>query len=304
VSLTTTIVRPDTEPVRGKHRLREPGGNGGVLEVIRSRTIVEMIVRRDLRVRYRYSSIGYLWSFVRPLVQFVVYYFVIGMVLGLEKRVENFAIYVFSGLCLMLIFNSTLSNGTKSIVKNRSIIKKVWLPREVFPVAGLIVAATRSFPPFVILMIGATATGWYPTWTGLLAAIAGLAIVVVWGLAFGLLFAAVNVYVREISNMLELIGFLTHWLTPTIKPWTLVAARLALMGPPGAVVLAMYIYNPLCTAVELFHLAFWLPTVDFYFELSPHLWTRAWVMIVIGLLFLVVAQRVFQRMQASFADEL
>ena len=124
------------------------------------------------------------------------------------------------------------------------------------------------------------------------------------GVGFGLLLAAVNVYVREVGNVLELAGFLTHWLTPMIKPWTLVRDATGRMGTFGTVILAMYVYNPLCTAVELFHLAFWMPTVDFYFELSPHLWTRAWIMIVIGVGFLVFAQRVFQRLQARFPDEL
>ena len=288
----------------GKHRLHEPGGRGGLIEVLRSRTIVQMLVRRDVRLRYRTSSIGYFWAYVKPSIQFLIYYFVIGVVLGLERRVENFAIYVFSGLCLLSFFNETLSNGTRSIVKNRAIIKKIWLPREIFPIAGMMVAATRFVPQFIILMIGATATGWYFTWSGLLAAMAGLAIVAVWGTAFGLLLSAVNVYVREVGNLLELTGFLTHWLTPMIKPWTLVTGRVASLGVAGTVISAVYIYNPLCTALELFHLAFWSPTVDFYFALSPNLWTRAWVMLAIGLALLALAQKVFQRLQANFAEEL
>lgn len=305
MSDTATITPVETQPPAvGKHRLQEPGGRGGLLEVIRSRTIVQMIVRRDVRLRYRNSSIGYLWAFVKPMLQFGVYYFIVGIVLGVARRVDNFAIYVFSGLCLLHFFNETLMNGSRSIIRNRAIIKKVWLPREVFPIAGMMVAATRFVPQFIILMIGATATGWYLTWEGLLAAIAGLAIIAVWGVGFGLLLAAVNVYVREVGNVLELAGFLTHWLTPMIKPWTLVRDATAGMGTLGVVVLGAYVYNPLCTAVELFHLAFWMPTVDFYFELSPHLWTRAWIMILIGIGFLVFAQRVFQRLQARFPDEL
>jgi ABC-2 type transport system permease protein len=306
VTDTATLpeVEPELTPPVGKHRLHEPGGRGGLVEVIRSRTIVQMLVRRDVRLKYRYSSIGYMWGYVKPSIQFCVYYFIIGVVLGIDRRVENFAVYVFSGLCLLHFFNETISNGARSIVKNRAIIKKVWLPREIFPIAGMMVAAARFLPQFIILMIGATATGWYFTWEGLLAAIAGLAIVSVWGISFGLIIAALNVYIREITNVLELTGFLTHWLTPMIKPWSLVQERTAGLGITGSIIMAAYIYNPLCTAVELFHLAFWMPTVDFYFELSPNLWTRAWVMIVIGLGVLVLAQRFFRRLQANFADAL
>jgi ABC-2 type transport system permease protein len=272
--------------------------------VFRSRTVVRMLVRRDLRLKYRTSSIGYLWAFVRPTIQFCVYYFIIGLVLGIERRVENFAIYVFSGLCLLSFFNGTLSNAAKSVVKNRAIVKKVWLPREIFPVAAMMVAATQFIPQFLILMIGATATGWYLTWSGLLAIVAGLMIVALWAFALGLIACAINVYIREISHVLELTGFLTHWLTPMLKPWTLVRDRLAPLGLGGSIILAVYIYNPLATALELWHLAFWSPTVDFYLDLSPHLWTRAWVMVVTGLGALMLAQAFFRRMQMRFADEL
>jgi len=301
---TMPEVEPELTPLKGKHRLHEPGGRGGLIEVVRSRTIVQMLVRRDVRIKYRYSSIGYLWGYVKPSIQFLVYYFIIGVVLGIDRRVENFAVYVFSGLCLLHFFNETVSNGARSIVKNRAIIKKVWLPREIFPIAGMMVAAARFVPQFIILMIGATATGWYFTWTGLAAAIAGLAIIAVWGISFGLILSALNVYIREITNVLELTGFLTHWLTPMVKPWSLVQERTAGLGIAGTIIMGAYIYNPLCTAVELFHLAFWMPTVDFYFELSPHLWTRAWVMFVVGLVVLTLAQRFFKRLQANFADAL
>jgi len=305
--MTLLATRPAPEPdsqTPGKHRLHEPGGRGGLVEVFRSRNVVQMLVRRDLRLKYRTSSIGYLWAFVKPTIQFCVYFFIIGIVLGLERRVENFAIYVFSGLALLSFFNDTLSGATRSILKNRAIIKKVWLPREIFPIAGLMVAAARLVPQLIILMVGATATGWYFTWSGLLAAATGVVIVAVWAISFGLLLAALNVYVREISNVLELTGFLTHWTTPMIKPWDLIPGRVAGLGTFGTVITAIYIYNPLCTAIELFHYAFWMPTIDFDFTLSPHLWTRAWVMLVIGLAFLVVAQSVFRRMQANFAEEL
>ena len=305
--MTGTATLPRVEPgapAGGKHRLHEPGGRGGLIEVFRSRTVVRMIVRRDLRLRYRTSSIGYVWAFVKPTIQFCVYYFIIGVVFGITRRVENFAIYVFSGLCLISFYNETLSSATRSILKNRAIIKKVWLPREIFPIAAMMVAATRFIPQFTILMIGATATGWYFTWSGLLAAIAGVTIVVLWACAAGLIFSAVMVYVREITHVLELTGFLTHWLTPMIKPWTLVTGRVSGLGLIGTVITAAYIYNPLCTALELFHLAFWEPTVDFYFTLSPNLWTRAWVMILIGLAFLAFAQWVFRRLQARMVDEL
>jgi ABC-2 type transport system permease protein len=307
--MTDVATRPaeaPAEPLDPSHleRMREPGGRGGLVDVFRSRVIVQLLVRRDVRLKYRYSSIGFAWAYVRPTVQFCVYYFVVGVLLDLDRRVENFPVYIFSGLCLLHFFNDTLQSCTRSVIRNRAIVKKIWLPREVFPVAGVFVAATRFIPQLVILLIAATVTGWYVTWEGLAAAAAGFAIVFIWGSALGLLLSAMTVYIREIQNFLEFTGFLTHWLTPMFKPWTLVSDAVSQFGTLGAVLLAAYIWNPLCTAVELFHLAFWSPTVDFYFELSPQLWTRTWVFLASGLLVLLLAPWVFRRLQASFAEEL
>lgn len=312
--MADVLVHPDEDVVvAAKPRLREPGGRGGLVEVYRSRVIVQMLARRDVRLKYRYSSIGFGWAYVRPTIQFLIYYFIVGIVLGIERRVEHFAVYVFSGLCLMSFYNETVHGATRSITKNRAIVKKVWLPREIFPVAGILVAFSRFVPQFIILMAGATISGWYFTWLGLGAAVMGVAIVAIWGIALGLILAAVNVYVREVSNVLEMTGFLTHWLTPMVKPWTLVKSRTDVLGTPGAIVLALYIYNPLCTAIELFHQAFWMPTINFGrtdcgiscgFVLSPHLWVRAWIMLGVGILFLAGAQAVFRRMQVRFAEEL
>jgi len=305
-TLTDLAIRETTEPEVEEHpdRLHEPGGRGGLLEVFRSRVIVQMLVRRDVRIRYRYSSIGFAWAYVRPTIQFMVYYFILGIVLDLDKRVENFPVYIFSGLCLLHFSNDTLQTASRSIIRNRAIVKKIWVPRDVFPAAAILVAALRFFPQFVILMVGATATGWYFTWIGFAAALAGAAVISVWAYALGLLLAGLNVFLRELQNLLEFTGFLTHWLTPMLKPWTLVAERVAALGLAGSAILALYVWNPLCTGVELFHLAFWEPTVDFYFTLSPHLWTRAWVMLVAGLITLPIAQWVFRRLATSFADEL
>ena len=81
-------------------------------------------MRKETRVRYRGSVLGWLWSYVRPLTQFIVFFLALGIFLQQNQRIENYAIYLFSGLIVINFFNEAFGNGTRSIVDNAPLIKK------------------------------------------------------------------------------------------------------------------------------------------------------------------------------------
>ncbi len=92
-------------------------------------------MQKEIQARYQGSLLGLLWSYVQPLVRFCMYFFVIGLVLGLHKTVPNFAIHMFAALIGVHFFTETFSSGTRSIVRNKAIVRKMAMPREMFPVA-------------------------------------------------------------------------------------------------------------------------------------------------------------------------
>jgi ABC-2 type transport system permease protein len=233
-----------------------------------------------------------------------VYYFVIGQLFGLTRRVENFSVFVFSGLCCVSFYNTAVAGMSRSIVRNRSLIKKVYLPRELFPLAALAVALTRLVPLLVILLIGSTLIGWQLSWSGVGAAVLGFVILLLLALAVGLLLSALYVFLREIQHLLEITAFLAHWMVPMIHPWFLAEERLNNAGTAGHWVFIVYLWNPLCTAVELFHQAYWLPTTDYTGSLSPHLWERGAFSVAFCIVLLAIAQFVFQRLRDRFPEEL
>ena len=138
--------------------LARPGVGGGLAEVFRTRFLLKLLVRKELKVRYRGSVLGLLWSYVKPGVQFIVFYIALGVFLGLENSprnpggLPNYAIYLFSGIVLINFFNEALGNASRSIVNNGGLIKKIYLPRELFPVASVWVSAVHFFPQLVILV--------------------------------------------------------------------------------------------------------------------------------------------------------
>ncbi|MBA3410336.1 MAG: ABC transporter permease, partial [Geodermatophilaceae bacterium] len=88
----------------------EPGRGAGLLDVLRRRYLAKLLVRKELRVRYQGSVLGLLWSYLKPAVQFVVFYFAIGIFLGLSRNIDDFAVYLFSGIVAINYFSEAFGN--------------------------------------------------------------------------------------------------------------------------------------------------------------------------------------------------
>jgi ABC-2 type transport system permease protein len=250
-----------------------------------------------------------------------MYFFVIGLIFGLHKSVPNFAIHMFSALTAVHFFTETFSSGTRSIVRNKAIVRKMPMPREMFPVASVIVSAIDSFPQLLILFIGAVSVGWQPDPLGIGAFFLGFAVITVLGTALALLFAAMNVFFKDFQQIVSTFMMFTHWIVPMIYPFE----RIATSAIAGTWLYALYLSNPLTVGVLLFQRAFWVPTfpdcgtpgtsatmcapggdVDAvgYPVLPHHLFALGWLMLVVSLVILVLCQRAFTRLEGKFAERL
>ena len=169
-----------------------PGRGRGILDVFRWSYLLRLLVRKGTATRYRNSVLGWTWSYVKPAAQFVVYYFVMGVVLGGGARTENFAIYLFSGVVAVNLFNEAFSNSTTSIIQNGSLVKKIYLPRELFPIAAIIVALIHFLPQLAVLLVVCIFVGWTPSLLGLVAILGGAILIVMIALGLGLFFSALN----------------------------------------------------------------------------------------------------------------
>ena len=257
--------------------------------------------------------LGLLWSYVQPLVRFCMYFFVIGLVLGLHNGFPNFAIHMFAAIVGVHFFTETFSSGTRSIVKNKALVRKSAMPREMFPVAAVIVSAVNTFPQLLILFIASVAAGWTPDLVGILAGILGIAIVTVLGTALALLFAGLNVFFRDFQNIVSTFTLFTHWIVPMIYPFE----KLATSGlGRNTLFYDFYLSNPLTVAVLLLQRAFWIPTAlgkdgfpnkagDVGFPYLPHHYMLlGCLMLVASGVILVLCQLAFRRLEGKFAEML
>ncbi|SEP64819.1 ABC transporter permease [Arthrobacter sp. OV608] len=285
--------------------LESPGVGGGLFDVFRQRFLLKLLVKKELQVRYRGSVLGLLWSYVKPGVQFVVFYIALGVFLGLEKSARNpdglanYAVYLFSGIVLINFFTEALSNAARSIVSNGGLIKKIYLPRELFPVASVWVSGVHFVPQLLVLIVACMAVGWKPTALQLLAALAGFLIVTMLATGLGLLFGSANVYFRDFENLVDMLLMIATWASPVMYAWTMVRDKI------GDFWFTVYQVNPITVGIEAFHYAFWLPTTDGTAALPPNL-LSLWIPVgfAISAAVLVLGQWTFRRLEGRFAQEL
>ena len=283
-------------------QLVKPGSGRGLLDVYGDRFLLKLLVRKEIKIRYRGSVLGLMWSYVKPLMQFLIYYIALGIFLNLEHGTPNYAIYLFAGIVLVNFFTESLSNSTRSIVDNRDLIRKIYLPRELFPVATVWVSAAHFLPQLVVLIGACLLVGWAPSVLQLAAVVLVFVMVSVLATGLGLMFGAVNVYFRDSENIVDMIVMVVTWASPVLYIWSMVER---VMGPWYW----LYQLNPMTTAVEIFHWAFWEPTLGTKQVVSGTLppdlftlWLSVSLLTTLAVLFL--GQLTFRRLSVHFAQEL
>ena len=143
-----------------------PGRGRGLRDVVRWRYLLSLLIRKGTATRYRNSTLGWTWSYVKPLIQFFIYYLVMGFIFGMDRGVDNFPLYLFSGFITVQFFNEGFGNATGSVVGNKALVKKIYLPRELFPIAAIAGAFIHFLPQLAILIVVALVYGWVPTVAG------------------------------------------------------------------------------------------------------------------------------------------
>jgi ABC-2 type transport system permease protein len=290
--------------------LRNAGPRPGILrgtvqsvrDIVGERELLGLLVRRELRARYKDSILGFFWSLARPLAMLLVYYVAIGKFLGAEQvpgkpgGIPNFAIYIFSGLTAWQLYSDIVVGGTGSIVANSGLIKKVYVPREVFPLS----VVGSSFVNFLIqlgvLLAGTAVTGAFPTGSRWGYFLLALCVLVVFATAMGMLLSAVNVYLRDVQYLVEILIVIFFWASPIIYSWGMVDERI------DGFLEGLYLANPMTPVVLAFQRTFWVAG-----DSQPYpenLTALLGIMLAASLVLLWAAQRVFSRLQANFAQEL
>jgi lipopolysaccharide transport system permease protein len=189
--------------------------------LIRYRSLVQSLVARELKARYRGSLLGFFWSFVNPLLLLLVYSFVFTYVL--ENKVEGiqpYALFMFCGILPWTWFASSLTEAAGSLISGGNLIKKVLFPAEVLPFVCVLSNMVHFFLGLLILVgflayyrhpPDAADLIWFPV---------AVAVQAVFTAGLALILAALTVHFRDIRDLLANVLTLWFFATPIIYPWT------------------------------------------------------------------------------------
>lgn len=270
-------------------------------DIYANRNMLALLVRRDLKSRYKDSALGFTWTLVRPITQLLIYYVVLGKFLGAERGIPAFAIYIFTGLTAYGLFQEIVSGGTNSILANSGLVKKVYVPRELFPLASTGTAIFNFVIQLGILLVASAVLGNLHISWDVFYAIPATLILLTYGLACAILFSAWNVYLRDVGYLVEVVMMVLMWTSPVLYSWQMVRDVISSSGAPW--LLELYTNNPITLAILGFQNAFW-GTSYHGLALPENLELRMVVALLVGLVAVFIAQRIFSRLQGNFAQEL
>lgn len=173
--------------------------------------LMKELVKRDLKVRYRRSVLGYLWSLLNPLMMMCVMSYVFSTIF--QSSIPNFPLYLICGQTLWSFFNESTTMGMHSILQNGALIKKVYIPKFIFPVSRVLscfVTMSFNLAAILIVMLFTRAT-LYPTiflfWIPLL-------FLFFFCCGIGLILASLATYFRDVTHLWGVVTLAWMYATP------------------------------------------------------------------------------------------
>lgn len=269
-----------------------------LIELFKYRQLIQTLVSRELKARYRGTLLGFFWSFLNPLLLLLVYSVVFGMILPQgPMRVKNinitginYSIFLFTGLLPWLWFSSSILESANVLFAHGNLIKKIQFPIEVLPIMTVITNMVHFLLgiPILLICIILMGSGFGLTlWVFFLPVALLVQFTFLMGLSF--LISALTVHFRDLKDIIA--NFLTLWFfaTPIIYPF------MAPVIQNNKWVKLLLSLNPMTHIIEAYHYTF------FYGEL-PH-WKKIPITLLVGLIMFYLGYKIFDKLRDTFVEE-
>lgn len=279
-----------------------------IIDLYRQRELIFTLVKRDLKVRYKASSLGFLWSFGRPLFLMLVMWAVFSRIVRIETEIP-YALHLLTGILPWMFFQTAIFEAQGSILYNANVVKKVALPTEAFPAATILSNLVHFFLAlsmltvfilgYVIFRDSQLMPGWEIL---LLPLVIALQTLILMGLA--LILSSLNVFYRDVGSISEIVLTAWFYITPIIYPMQ--AARDQLKGLSDSDWLYyLYLCNPMTPIVVAYRRVFYGRHLRVAPEVSDAtLLLGLGISLAFGILIFTVGVKLFSRLSLRFADEL
>jgi ABC-2 type transport system permease protein len=268
-------------------------------DIWRYRQLLLAMIKKEFKVKYRNSALGFAWSMLNPAATIIIFYVVFQLILG--SGIPNFAIFLMSGMVVYNLFQYAAGQATPTVVNNSGLVKKVAFPREILALASVGTAIVFFAFQALVLLAFLAIFRYPPDYSYLPDLIPAFLALVLFVSALAIFLAAVNVYMRDIQHLMEIVvGTAWFWATPIVYSYNLIEGKLAPHGLGW-----LLLVNPLTDVVLVFQRAIYHQSL----VLPPgadHWWYLWHVLAVIGgsIVLFVIAMVIFARLESNFAEEL
>jgi ABC-2 type transport system permease protein len=280
-------------------------------EIWLSRELLIYLVRTEIKVKYKNSVLGLLWSMLAPAMSLAIYFVVFQIVLG--NKMPNFVIFLFAGLLLWNLFSLGVLTGTGVVVNNAGIVKKVSFPREILSLAAVGSACVFFFFQSIVLVIFLVVLHSGPDYAYMPVLILALITGIVLASAIAVLLSAINVYLRDTQHLIEIVLTAWFWACPIVYAYQQNIGQK--LGPKGLT--WVYFLNPMVPLILSFQRCIYAHPTTYAtvngqltkFLVLPEKGMLWYAGLDVAVLFLAVclfliALAVFGRLEGNFAEEL
>ncbi len=262
--------------------------HGNVRELVASKELLRNLTIRELKVRYKRSALGFLWTLLNPLMMMAVFTAIFSTVF--KSSIDRFWLYFLTGYLPFAFFQASAQVATGSIVGNANLVRKVYFPRSVLPLAVVFSQLVHLGLGLGVLLVALSATGEF-RWVQFLPALfLATVLLAMFSTGLAMLLAAANAFVRDIQEFTTVAFLLWFYATPIIYPLEASADN-----PIPATVLNAVRLNPITQFVQLFRSALY----EFRWPGLPTLGAATFSSVVM----LAIGWTVFHRLSPRFAKE-
>jgi len=188
------------------------------------RELLGFLVWRDVKVRYKQTALGVAWIILQPLVSMVIFTVLFGYLLQAPSDGAPYAVFAFAGLLPWNYFAGSLTRSSQSLVGSANLITKVYFPRLVIPISGVL-GGLVDFGVASLVLAGLMALYRIPPTANIIWLPAFLLLALATALGFGLWLAALNVRYRDVNYLVPFLVQIWMYLTPVIYSVTLIPER-------------------------------------------------------------------------------
>lgn len=252
-------------------------------EIYNYREMIFSLVRKDLRGRYKGSVLGFLWTFINPLLQLVVYTLVFSVIM--RAGYPQYYLFLFVALVPWMFFSSSVQDGSTSIIREKDMVKKIYFPREVLPIATVTSGFVNMLLTFVVIFAVLLVSGKGLYLHALLCLPAVMIVQYILCLGAAMIVASLTVYLRDLQYILGILIMALQYLTPVMYG--------ADMVPDWA--MPIFRLNPLSPVIEIYR-------DILYYQQIPSLSSLLSALIV-GIVSIVIGELLFKKLQKGFAEE-